>query len=258
MDPAPDLGNHLKWVAQTTPAASSGLPGWDVPADGRLRFRMELGAQVFGAKLHPFGDAVSDVSTDFRLGAGVMNVMDFETGIVLDFWVTNDAIRPFYERIPRPEPHAAALAFSSAFPPVPRTPGTIHELAISLDGRTGVATWEVDGAQVASVTQLGHPDPAATVVLNHGGVAQDADVRQLLGGFGIMTLLDAGLPPAHRGLRDLGEPYEYPTSFAGGSDAFGQGVEIIARNYSVELTTPTPTPTATATATADRPIEEDR
>ena len=236
MKPAPDLANHLKWVAQLNETATSGFPGRDIPIDGSLRFSVELGVRVFGAHLHPFGEAVLNPESDFRLGAGVMNVMDFETGIVLDFWVINDAIYPFYERIVRPDPYASALAFTSAFPPIPRTAGSVHDLAISLDGETGLAAWHVDGRQVASVARLGHPDQGATVVLSHGGTAQDAQVRQLLGGFGIMTLLDAALPPSNTGLLDLGEHYEFPADFAGGSDAFGQGVEILARNYRIERT----------------------
>lgn len=235
-EPAQHLGNHLKWVAQLDETSTAGYPGRDVPADGVLTFGMELGARVFGPHLHPFGDAVTDPDADFRLGSGVLNVMDFETGIVLDFWVCNSAIYPFYERIPRPEPYAAAHAFSSAFPPVARTADVVHDLAISIDGASGAASWYVDGRLVASVTRLGHPDPLASIVLDHGGTDTDARVRQLRGGFGIMTLLDAALPPSSTGLRDLGEHYEFPTGFTGGSDAFGHGVEIVARNYRIDHT----------------------
>lgn len=247
MEPAPHLGNHLKWVAQLTEMSSAGFPGRDIPADGVLSFHLQLGGRVYGADQHEFGNAVSDPGSDFRLGAAVMNVMDFESGIVFDFWVTNDAVYPFYERIMRQGPDDSGLSFSSAFPPVSRTADAIHDLVISYDVLNRVVTWQIDGEPVATVTRLGHPDPAGAVVLDHGGTPQDVQVRQLLGGFGIMTLMDAAWPPSGIGLVDLGLHYEFPTAFRGGSDTFGQGVELVARDFRI---THTPSDVDPGTTTA--------
>lgn len=236
LEAAPPLGNHLKWVAQQSESSTGGFPGRDVPLDGALRFHLTLNAQVFGADQHDFGDAVKDPDSDFRLGAAVMNVMDFESGIVLDFWVTNTAIYPFYERIASADPeHANAQTFSSAFPPIARRVEDTHELEITHSGEDKVVTWHVDGVQVASVSRLGHPDLGAQVVLDHGGTPQDVAPRQLLGGFGIMTLMDATWPPSEVGLVDLGLHYEHPTRFYGGADVYGQGVELLASDFRVEF-----------------------
>ena len=50
-----------------------------------------------------------------------MNMLDFETGMVFDVWVTNNAIYPYYERLLLSD-DAGYRGFSSVFAPIPRTP----------------------------------------------------------------------------------------------------------------------------------------
>jgi hypothetical protein len=41
---------------------------------------------------------VTNPDTDLRLASFAMNTTDFETGMVFDVWMTNNAIYPYYER----------------------------------------------------------------------------------------------------------------------------------------------------------------
>ncbi len=58
---------------------------------------------------------------DLRLASFAMNMLDFETGMVFDVWVTNNAIYPYYERLLLSD-DAGYRGFSSVFAPIPRTP----------------------------------------------------------------------------------------------------------------------------------------
>lgn len=217
---------HLKWLALTAEP---------IPlADGETRFEFRAGARCFGASRHPYGDAVADPDTDLRLGAATLNVIDFESGMVFDFWITSRAVYPFYERIALPGSGAQYARFGSLTEPVARTPEAIHDLCIAIDAGAGKARWEVDGKVIASVDRIGPPDPAWSVVLVHGGVPQPARPKRVQLALGLLTLLDASLPPSEEALVDVGTEHVPPRTFRGGPTLFGQGVELRVAGVTVE------------------------
>jgi hypothetical protein len=213
------FNGHLKWLAVTADA----FPIDDRPV--RVDFH-SAAARTFGMAEHPFGDEVKDPLTDFRLGAATLNVMDFESGVIFDFWITQNAIYPFYERLRLPGLHPDHEAFGSISKPIPRAPETGHDLAIVVDTAAGTAHWEADGRVVAAVSPIGPANADWTTVLSHGGTPAKATPRRLQVGLGLLTLLDATLARPDHGLVDLGTGYVPERTFHGGPDLWGQGVEL--------------------------------
>lgn len=211
---------HLKWLVTSAETFSA--------AEGPLRVTFRAGAQCFGTDAHPYGAAVTDAATDFRLGAATFNVLDFETGLVLDFWLTSTQIIPYYERIRPPGLPHEYEAFGSISARIARDPNDIHDLTIVVDAAAGTARWEVDGTVVATVDQqLGKSASEWTTVLHHGGTPESVTPRQFHVGMGLMTLLDATVTPSGTGLVSVGVPTTVPTAFAAtGPTLFGQGVRL--------------------------------
>lgn len=179
--------------------------------------------------------AVRDVDADIRLGAATVNVMDFETGLVFDFWIGQSVVVPFYERLQVPGAPTGYEAFTSVAEPMPRVPGAVHDLAIVIDAVAATAAWEVDGVAVASVARLGRSDPVWTKVIDHGGEPLDAVPARVVVGLGLLTLLDSALPPSLEGLADLGSPVVFPPRFATERPTlFGQGVRLDVERVAVE------------------------
>lgn len=85
------------------------------------------------------------VPFDLRDAFGTINLLDFTTGMVLDFAATNDTLFVVYERlllpgITTPEEYFAHRVVLE----VATGPGVEHELAIVYDRPTGQARWYVD------------------------------------------------------------------------------------------------------------------
>lgn len=231
--------DHLKWYAVANHKASSGITGFDAVPGQTLTCETRMSARTFAAENHPFGSAVVDPATDLRLGAGAMSVIDFETNIVFDFFVTNERVYAFYERLPKPG--ATYAAFSYALPVATRRPGQEHDFAISFDKSAGKAVWRLDGREVLSVDRVGRvPRDRAHLILDHGGAEEAVSPRQLSCGIGMFTLLDAEGPDG-RGLVRLGDRPDYyfdpdrgapyPQGFLDGASApanrlWGQGVQL--------------------------------
>jgi hypothetical protein len=225
--------DHVKWMADTQHLSSNGYPGYDAVAGKHLQCNMWARGQTFGTAAQPFGSAVTDPNTDLRLASFAMNTIDWETSMVFDVWMTNNAIYPYYERL-NLTGTATYDAFSSVFPPVWRTPGTQEKITVDYDRAAGVVRWLVDDQEVARVNQIGFPAPGARIIIDHGGTPQPAAPRQLNCGMALFTLLDGGLPPSGQGLVSLAPPYVFPGSFVGGSNLWGQGAQMNVQRFEVD------------------------
>ena len=189
--------------------------------------------RTFGTAANPFGSAVTNPDTDLRLASFAMNTTDFETGMVFDVWMTNNAIYPYYERL-NLSGRATYGAFSSVFPPVWRTPGEQAKVTVAYNRAAGVVRWLVDDLEAARVSNIGFPAAGATTIIDHGGTPQPAAPRQLNCGMALFTLLDGGLPPSGTGLVSLAPPYTFPTAFADGPNLFGQGTELRVERFEID------------------------
>ena len=224
--------DHVKWMADIQQLSSNSMPGFNAVLGEQLQINMWACGRTFGTAAHPFGSAVTNPDTDLRLATFAMNTLDFETGMVFDVWMTNNAIYPYYERLKLSDT-ATYAALSSVFPPVTRRPDQQVKVTVAYNRAAGVVRWLVDDAEVARVSRIGFPSPAATTIIDHGGAPQAAEPRQLNCGMALFTLLDAGLAPSGRGLVSLAPPYAFPTAFAGGPNLFGQGAEMRVDRFEI-------------------------
>ncbi|MBT2423719.1 hypothetical protein J7F01_16975 [Streptomyces sp. ISL-22] len=201
--------DHLKFFALARHTSKAGILGFDAEPGRVLTIDVTMSARTFGTEQHPFGAAVANPRTDLRLAAGAMNTADPETLMVFDFFVTNGFIYAFYERLPRPG--ADYAAFSYALPVARRaTVDQVNNLAVAYDRSAGTVEWKLDGRTVLSVDRIGYkPADRKHLILDLGGREELVQPRQLAGGFGMFTLLDAEMPGAEGGLVRLSDDLRY-------------------------------------------------
>jgi hypothetical protein len=226
--------DHVKWMIDTQHVSSNSVPGFDAVPGQELQISMQTRGRTFGTAAHPFGSAVTNPDTDLRLASFAMNTIDFETGMVFDVWMTNDAIYPYYERL-NLTGTAAYAVFSSMFPPISRAPGELANVAVAYDRAAGTVRWLVNDAEAARVSKIGFPAPDATTIIDHGGTPEVVAPRQLNCGMAMFTLLDGALAPSGTGLVSLAPPYLIPARFAGGPNLFGQGAELHVERFEVQI-----------------------
>jgi Family of unknown function (DUF6081) len=113
--------DHVKWMVDTRHLSSNSIPGFDAAVGKEIEISMWARGRTFGTAAHPFGTAVVDPNTDLRLASFAMNTIDYETGMVFDVWMTNNAVYPYYERL-NLTGTANYAVFSSVFQPVSRAP----------------------------------------------------------------------------------------------------------------------------------------
>jgi hypothetical protein len=80
--------NHVKALMLSTTA-------FDLEESRGFTVRAEMAVRTFGTERNKFGLEPGDP----RLANGALVVIDPETGMVFDFFVSNDRIRPLYERL---------------------------------------------------------------------------------------------------------------------------------------------------------------
>ncbi|MEU3341337.1 DUF6081 family protein [Streptomyces sp. NPDC006668] len=239
--------DHVKWTAMPNRSAGTGLPGFDVPAAGRLVCTTTLAVSTYGSEDHPFGGAVDDPQADPRLACGSMITADVETASIFGFFVTNTRVYANYERLRIPGTSYAAYTY--AVPVAERAPGDLDTLRITLDRARSTVTWAVNGTEVLAVDRIGHPVlDRAHQLLDHAGEPENVMPRQLTTGVGMFTLLDGALGADSAGLvRIDSAPSHYvdprrgapwPQKFldqqsVAASRLWGQGVALNVRDVAV-------------------------
>jgi hypothetical protein len=109
-----------------------------IPPDARLTFETDLAVTTDG-----------QIPWNLRDAFGTINLLDFQTGMVLDFAASNDTFFVVYERLVLPGVttredyfcHRVVLEVDTA-------PGQAHHVAISYDARTNRADWYADDRHV--------------------------------------------------------------------------------------------------------------
>lgn len=242
----PGALDHVKWLAFMNHTASSGLPGFDAVPGQTLSCDVVMGGHTLGTQFHPFGSHVIDANDDLRLAALAQVTIDFESYMVFDFFITNQHIYAYYERLPfgRTATHNYA-AFSFAIPVASYRPGDVHHLRIAYNRAAGVTRWLIDGLEVYRVDRIGRLIDRAHMTIDLGGTEEDVAPRQLDCGMGTFTLLD-GHRPSDIGLVRLSEsPYfnpalgePVPENFTDNlslyaNRLFGQGATLNVHRYVV-------------------------
>ena len=238
--------DHVKWLVYARHFASSGYPGFDAAPGHELACETWMRARTYGTAGHPFGDAIDDPEDDNRLAAVGMNVIDFESFMVFDFFVTNETIYAIYERLPFGRPVLGNYAaFTFSIPLTSTLPGEQHHLEVAYDKNAGTVRWIVDDIERYAVSAIGHHVDRRYMTLDHGGVEQPVAPNQLACGMGMFTLLDGHLPSGTGLVRlssvdgfyfdpEVGEPT--PETFLDDESLeqnrlFGQGAELSVTKY---------------------------
>lgn len=245
----PGTLEHVKWLAFSNHKATSGFNGFDAVPGQVLTFETWMSGQTYGTGGHPFGDLVADPEDDLRLASVGFPLLDEETSVIFDFFLSNRKVYVVYERLPFTR-HVQGnfAAFVYQIPVADRSPSDWHHFQISYDVAAGAAEWVLDGRRVFRVDRIGHLLPSREhLVVDHGGEQTTVAPRQLNPGLGMFTSLDYARPGDTAPVRVSGaENYYYdtgsgepqPQSFLDDKSTeanrlFGQGAELRLRRLVV-------------------------
>ncbi|BCS83575.1 hypothetical protein QLL95_gp0548 [Cotonvirus japonicus] len=178
--------------------------------DREVVFEIEMsGSQVIDSDQIPelMRPRIRNVNDDIRLCSGAFNIIDPNTWMVFDFFVTNTAIYAFYERLPFGKPafnggvttnlgdyaafsNAIWVARRSATDPLDQ----FRKLAIGIHKGKGLVTWYIDGVPVFTWDRIGYRAHDEYRVLDLGGQETLVTIDSVRMGFGTFSLLDMALP----------------------------------------------------------------
>jgi hypothetical protein len=142
---------------------------------------------------------VSNPKSDIRLCGGAMNMIDYESWMVFDLFLSDETVYAFYERLPFGKPSFGGPgpdyhAFSHAIPIGKRNrtdPGLDFDTyAIGINRQKGYVRYFINGAEVLRINQIGMPLDRTYRILDHGGPPGLVDLKQINVGFGTFSLLD--------------------------------------------------------------------
>ncbi|RLU89232.1 hypothetical protein CTZ27_22620 [Streptomyces griseocarneus] len=246
--------DHVKWLAYANERATGGTPGFDAVRGQVLHFDTVFSGRTYGTAAHPFGKAVADPDSDLRLASVAAPVVDFESFVGVEFFLTNTKVYVFYERLPfGRERLGDYAAFLYAVPVADRTPEDVHHCRVSYDRAAGTVRYLLEGEEVFRVDRLGHRLAGREyLVLEHGGEDMPAEPRQFAAGVGLFTVLDGALP-GHADpsglVRLTPRPGQYHSTLQGPpapqtfvdpdsaetSRLFGQGAEVTVASCKVSV-----------------------
>ena len=205
--------NHVKALLLSTEV-------FDIERSGGFTVRVEMAVRIHGTEGNPHGLDPGDP----RLAAGALVLIDPETGMVFDFFVSNDRIQALYERLPgaraAPGPYPA---YSILADPVPSRPDEWHHYEIRYDAARDHVAWAIDGRQVDQKSHVGAPV---------GRNAPIVKLRRLRFGGGLFSLLDDLCNDQERA-----DDHPRIPGFikSNREDRFGQGGVVSFRNFEIEL-----------------------
>jgi hypothetical protein len=239
--------DHLKYIAVSTKA-------WPVPARGTVEFSSRIQAATPGTQP---GRVVHGTYVVSRLpyaqptlegqqAAAVMNVIDFNTGQLFDWFVSGHSAFALIERLPSnvtgnttdpssPEWVGPSKMYTQIIKQIPSSAGA-HVVSITY-GRAngGTVDYAFDGSPVAHVENVGVPldkqgVPFTGTYPSLGpGEPLGAKINSLVIGHGLFSLIDA-FPFQHPDAPDLS------VSVPIGERLFGQGAAASFDDFTVKTT----------------------
>ena len=163
------------------------------PDEGEISFEWEMTARCTGTRPHDLYDGFVSV-----------NLLDFSTGMALDFFVCNDVIATVYARLPFPGVPALADPENPTTPkyfsdfnelPIETTPGQLHRYGISYSREKDEVRYFVDGQEVGCYTNVPskiHSCVIALGLMTEKGIEQGKSVsvhgQGLTGEWGPFTI----------------------------------------------------------------------
>jgi hypothetical protein len=242
--------DHLKYIAISNRA-------FGVPADGAIEFSSVIKASTPGTQpgrvvngtYTATGAPYARPTLEGQQAGAVMNVVDFATGQLFDWFVSGSTAFALIERLPSsvtgntsdtssPDYVGREKMYTQIIREVPVTPGVAHRVAIrfSRDAAGSAVDYFLDGALVAHVDRVGVPldvqvQPYTGIYPALGaGEELGPKINSLVIGHGLFSLLDA-FPFQHP------EAPELSVSIPVSERAFGQGAIASFDDFKVRTTT---------------------
>lgn len=166
-----------------------------LPDDGEISFEWDMRARCTGTRAHDLYDGFVSV-----------NLLDFSTGMALDFFTCNDVIATVYARLPfpgvpePPDPESSGKPkYFSDFTElaVETTPGQLHRYRISYDKGKDEVRFFVDGQAAGVYTEVPskiHSCVIALGLMTEKGIEQGKSVsvhgQGLIGEWGPFTITE--------------------------------------------------------------------
>ncbi|HEX9464544.1 MAG TPA: DUF6081 family protein [Alphaproteobacteria bacterium] len=204
--------NHVKALMLSTTA-------FDLEDSAGFTVQVEMAVRTFGTERNTFGLDPGDP----RLANGALVVIDPDTGMVFDFFVSNDRIRPLYERLPSARKQLGPYpAYSILVDAVPTQTGEWHLYEVRYDRAADRVEWRVDRKLIAAQDRVGAP------VGMEGPIVK---LRRPRIGGGLFTLLD---DLANDRTTADDNPRVAGLVRSNWDDRFGQGGQVTFRKFTVE------------------------
>jgi len=235
--------DHLKYIAISNAA-------FPVPADGAVEISSTIKASTPGTQpgriIHGVytatGAPYAEPTLEGQQAGAVMNVIDFATGQLFDWFVSGSTAFALIERLPSnvtgsPDYVGRDKMYTQIIKEVPVTPGVAHKVSIRFSRNASGASVDyfLDDALVAHADRVGVPLDAQgktyTGIYPSLGAGEEIGQRinSLVIGHGLFSLLDA-FPFQHPEAPELN--VSIPTS----ERAFGQGALASFDNFKVKTT----------------------
>lgn len=182
-----------------------------------MSVRVEMAARMFATEHNPFGVKPGDP----RLSAAAIVAVEPDSGMVTDFFVSNDRIYALYERLPYAQRKLGPYpAFTKLFQTdIQTSPGRWHCYEIRYFRSADAAKWSVDGRRVHRQESIGAPPG------QNGPIVKLKSIR--FGG-GLFTLLD----DIRDDRRRAGDNPPVPGLITDQhSELFGQGGEVSFKRF---------------------------
>lgn len=186
--------DHVKYLVYRNQSYKLPTDGSEVIYSGNMSVE-----QQFGNVPLSMIEGVTNLASDIRIAAGALNVIDYETWLVFDLFVSNESYYALVERLPFGKPSFGGSlpdyhAYSHTVFLAKRertSPGTDFDtLSIAFNRKEGMARWMINGVEKFRVNNFGIPLDRTYRLLDHGGPDQVVELKQINVGFGTFTLLD--------------------------------------------------------------------
>lgn len=240
--------DHLKYIAVSNKA-------FPVPTDGSVEISSTIKAATPGTQpgrvVHgtytQSGLPYAEPTLEGQQAGVVMNVIDFQTGQLFDWFVSGNTAFALIERLPSnvtgnapegsPDYVGREKMYTQIIKEVPASPG-VHTVSIRFSRNAGgsSADYYFDGARVAHVDHVGVPLEVQGVPYTGiypalgAGEEVGSKVNSLVIGHGLFSLLDA-FPFQHP------EAPELSVSIPMSERLFGQGARATFDSFQVKTTT---------------------
>ena len=162
--------------------------------------------QELAPGIQKYSEGIQNIKDEPRLSAGALNLVDFSTGMVFDFILSDSTIYALYEHLPL-NSVTSVFTFAKAVASRPTNENQTTLLRIGYNGFRKEVIWYIDGNPVFKVQNPGLPLADKGLFVLNGDTNDNKEVKSetLAAGFGTFSLLD--FFPFDKSYEDIGQSY---------------------------------------------------